>query len=252
MKIILSPAKNIDLNKHLDTEIITCPIFIAEATTLIHKLKKISAKKISTMMHISAELADLNVQRYQDWNEDVEIKEGKGHAIAIFNGEVYRGLDALTMDRTVVLNAQDKIRILSGLYGILKPLDVISPYRLEMGTSWAVTPAKKNLYQFWGNKVTDSLNNEESELIINLASTEYSKVIDFKKLKAKVITPIFKEFKNGDYKIVMVYAKQARGTMARFIISNNITSEEGIKGFNLDGYLYDPNLSKGNEYVFTR
>ena len=144
------------------------------------------------------------------------------------------------------------MRILSGLYGILKPLDVLYPYRLEMGTKWAVTPSKKNLYQFWGDKLANELNKEEQEIIVNVASTEYFKAVNPKKLKARVITPVFKEFKNGSYQVVMVYAKHARGAMARFVVQHNISDPEELKLFNTDGYQYDDNLSTENEWVFTR
>lgn len=252
MKILLSPAKNIDITKRLEIDVTSCSAFIEEAGILIKKLQKYSPKKIAGMMHISPELADLNVQRFNDWDSTIELKENKGHSIAIFNGEVYRGLDALTMNKNVLERAQESLRILSGIYGILKPLDVISPYRLEMGTAWAVTPAKKNLYKFWGNKITNFLNEEEQKMIVNLASTEYSKVIDFKKLKAEVVTPVFKEIKNGKATVVMVYAKQARGKMARYILDNDLHTKEELMTFDLDGYLYDKNLSNGNEIVFTR
>lgn len=252
MKILLSPAKNIDVTKRLTINENSTPYFISEAESLIKKLQKFSPKKIASMMHVSPDLADLNVQRYLEWDTSTELRNGKGQSVAIFNGEVYRGLDALTMDKQTLRRAQQSLRLLSGLYGVLKPLDVISPYRLEMGTKWAVTPTKKNLYKFWGNKVTDFLNAEENEVIVNLASTEYSRVIDFKKINAEVITPVFKEMKNGKPTVVMVYAKQARGKMARFILENGLSAKEEIMSFDLDGYLYDRDLSTDSEIIFTR
>lgn len=252
MKVLLSPAKALDFSKTINVNDSTSPVFINEADSLVKKLKKFSAKKIAKMMSLSADLGDLNFERYQNWQTATELNGENGHAIAVFNGEVYRGFDALTMNGRQVADAQDKIRILSGVYGILKPLDVIYPYRLEMGTKWTVTPAKKNLYQFWGKKIAEELNKEEEELIVNLASTEYFKAVDQKTLKAKVVTPMFKEFKNGDYKVVMVYAKQARGLMARYIVDNNITKAEDLKGFTVGGYHYDDNLSTDSEWVFTR
>lgn len=252
MKILLSPAKKIDLAKRVQTKETSTPKLMSEASYLAKKLKGLSAKKIGDMMKLSPELADLNYERYQSWSEEVKLSDDTARAIEAFDGEVYRGFDALSLNEKELKLAQDKVRILSGLYGILRPLDVIHPYRLEMGTKWAVTSAKKNLYAYWGDKVIDQLNAEESELIVNLASTEYFKVLPKKKLKTRVITPVFKEFKNGEYKVVMVYAKKARGMMARYIVQNNIEEAEMIKGFDTDGYGFDANLSKADEWVFTR
>lgn len=253
MKVILSPAKAIDINKSLSSEQVTIPYFLEEASALVKKIKKFSSKKIGKMMHLSADLSELNHQRYQDWEKAESISEKTGHVSAIFNGEVYRGLDAQSFNLKELEIAQDKIRILSGLYGILKPMDVVYPYRLEMGTKWAVTPAKTNLYKYWGTKLADFLNSEnEDGTLINLASTEYFKAIDKKTLKGRIITPTFKEFKNGDYKVIMVFAKRARGSMARYIVKNNITNPEDIKSFDTDGYRYDENLSGENDWVFTR
>ncbi len=252
MKVLLSPAKAIDMTKRLGTEEVHQPMFITEAEGLMKKMSKFSANKIGKMMHLSKELSQLNYERNQKWEPSVKLTEETGHAMAIFNGEVYRGLDALTLDEKGIQRAQDKVRILSGLYGVLRPLDVVRPYRLEMGTSWAVTAAKKNLYQFWGSKICDALNAEEQEVIVNCASAEYFKAAQLKKVKARVITPVFKDFKNGDYKVIMVFAKQSRGAMARYIIDNNIEEPEEIKGFNVGGYQFDANLSTENEWVFTR
>ncbi|XOV67728.1 MAG: peroxide stress protein YaaA [Fluviicola sp.] len=252
MKVLLSPAKAIDMSKRLQTEQVQEPMFINEAEGLMKKMRKFSANKIGKMMHLSKELAELNYERNQSWDTTATITEETGHAMAIFNGEVYRGLDALTLDEKGIQVAQEKIRILSGLYGLLRPLDVVHPYRLEMGTSWAVTAAKKNLYQFWGSKICDALNEEESDVIVNCASAEYFKAAQLKNVKAKVITPVFKDLKNGDYKVIMVYAKQSRGAMARYIVDHNIEDPEEIKGFNIGGYQFDTNLSTETEFVFTR
>lgn len=252
MKVLLSPAKKIDLAKRVQTKETSAPILMSEASYLAKKLKGLSAKKIGDMMKLSSELADLNYERYQSWSDSAKLGDDTARAIEAFDGEVYRGFDALSLNEKELQTAQDKVRILTGLYGILRPLDVIHPYRLEMGTKWAVTPAKKNLYAYWGDTVIDQLNAEESELIVNLASTEYFKVLSKKKLKTRVITPVFKEFKNGEYKVVMVYAKKARGMMARYIVQHNINDPELIKGFDTDGYGFDANLSKGDEWVFTR
>lgn len=253
MKILLSPAKAIDISKKLKTTKSSVPIFLSEAEMLIAKLRKFTPKKISKLMSLSKDLAELNYQRYQQWEGITSQNELNAHAAAAFNGEVYRGLDAPSMTEQELILAQENIRILSGVYGILKPLDIIYPYRLEMGTKWAVTPSKPNLYKFWGTKIAEALNAENQDgLIINLASSEYFKAVDKKKLKGRVITPIFKDFSNGEYKMVMVYAKKARGFMARYIITNNITDAEEIKSFNTEGYLFDVNQSTDSEWVFTR
>ena len=253
MKVLLSPAKAIDMTKTIDTEVRSMPDFIDDAEGLVKKMAKFSARKIGKMMHLSKDLSDLNYQRYQDWKADITSNGKNAHVIAAFNGEAYRGFDAETLTTKQLDVAQDKVRILSGIYGVLKPLDVIYPYRLEMGTKWAVTPSKTNLYKFWGTKLADSLNAEnKDEVIVNVASTEYFKAVDRKALKGRVVTPIFKDFKNGDYKTIMVFAKRARGAMARYIVVNNISDPEEIKGFDTDGYRYDENLSTKDDWVFTR
>ena len=253
MKVLLSPAKAIDLTKTLNTSDYSTPIFMDEAASLIKKMSKFSAKKIGEMMHLSKELADLNHQRYADWKTITEKNQDNAPVSAAFNGEVYRGLDASSMNPHQLEIAQDKVRILSGVYGILKPLDVIYPYRLEMGTKWAVTPTKSNLYKFWGTKIAESINEEnEDGIVVNLASTEYFKAVDKKTLKGRVITPTFKEFKNGDYKVIMVFAKRARGSMARYIVDNNISDPEQIKLFDTDGYSFNVNMSAEDDWVFTR
>ena len=253
MKILLSPAKAMDMSKKLMSDNGSVPVFMVEAESLIGKLKKLSSKKIGEMMHLSKDLADLNHQRYQDWKNERALNGDNIQVSAGFDGEVYRGLDAPSMTNKELEVAQDRVRILSGVYGVLKPLDVIYPYRLEMGTKWAVTPAKKNLYQYWGTKIAEELNNEnETGITINLASTEYFKAVDKKTLKGRVITPTFKEFKNGDYKVIMVFAKRARGSMARYIVKNNIIDPEQIKMFDTDGYSFDVNQSTENDWVFVR
>jgi cytoplasmic iron level regulating protein YaaA (DUF328/UPF0246 family) len=252
MKVLLSPAKKIDMNKEIQTTETTVPELLNDAESLMKKMKKFSSKKIGTMMHLSTDLSDLNYERNQNWKPITEKDSDSTHAIAAFDGEVYRGFDATSLSKEQLTIAQDKVRILSGLYGILKPLDVIYPYRLEMGTKWAVTPAKKNLYQFWGKRIGDLINSEEEDVIVNCASTEYFKATNTKELKARIITPVFKDLKNGEYKTIMVFAKKARGAMARFIVDNNIQDPEMVKGFDWEGYGYDANLSSENEWVFTR
>lgn len=253
MKVLLSPAKALDMDKQLNTTETSTPIFLDKSEGLVKKLSKFSSNKIGKMMRLSKELSDLNHDRYQTWEPVTEFNGKNAHAIAAFNGEVYRGFDATTLSAEKLKEAQETVRILSGLYGVLKPLDVIYPYRLEMGTKWSVTPKTTSLYKFWGTKIADALNEEnEDGLIVNLASNEYFKAVDKKALKGRVITPTFKEFKNGDYKVIMVFAKRARGSMARYIVDHSIKNVEDLKAFDTDGYRYDENLSSGDDWVFTR
>lgn len=252
MKVLLSPAKAIDMSKTVNTAHFSSPIFMDEAEALMKKMSKFSAKKIGKMMHLSSDLSQLNYDRNQNWKAVAEQNDENSRAVSAFNGEAYRGFDSGSMNEAELNEAQDKVRILSGLYGILKPLDIIYPYRLEMGTKWAVTPSKSNLYKFWGAKIAKALNEEEKNVIVNVASNEYFKAVDSKTLKPRVVTPVFKEFKNGEYKTIMVFAKRARGAMARYIVDNKITDVEDIKGFNTDGYMFDENLSEGDNWVFTR
>ncbi|MFK7787673.1 MAG: peroxide stress protein YaaA [Crocinitomicaceae bacterium] len=253
MKVLLSPAKALDMDKQINAPSASAPIFMDKSESLVKKLSKFSSRKIGEMMHLSKDLSDLNQERYQSWGADTELNDENTYAIAAFNGEVYRGFDAPSLTEEKLREAQDTVRILSGLYGILKPLDVIYPYRLEMGTRWSVTPKTTSLYKFWGTKIADALNEEnEDEIIVNLASTEYFKAVDKKVLKGRVITPTFKDLKNGEYKTIMVFAKRARGQMARYIVDHSISNPEDIKGFDTDGYGYDENLSSENDWVFTR
>lgn len=254
MKIVISPAKS--MNFDVDTSSLdysTIP-FQKETEGLAKKMAKFSGKKLEKMMGISAQLGELNHSRYQDFHITESPSDDVKQAGAIFTGEVYRGLDFLSLDKIEMQKAQEHLRILSGLYGILKPLDLIHAYRLEMGTKWAVTPKTKNLYAFWGTKIANSLNTEmeKGEVLVNLASNEYFKAIDKKVFHGKIITPHFKENKNGVYKIVMMFAKNARGKMARFIIENNISNEEEIKTFEVDGYVFNAEQSTDTDWVFTR
>lgn len=254
MKILLSPAKSLDYSRSIDTPKPTVAPFIDEADYLAKKLQKMSKKKLGDLMKLSAQLSDLNHERYQKWQAPKTLNDDAKPAITVFTGEVYKGVEADTMTHEEFQHAQDQIRILSGLYGILRPLDLMYPYRLEMGTKWSVTPSKKNLYQFWGNKLAKYLNDEmeEDEVIINLASNEYFKAIDKKTIKARIITPVFKELKGDKYKVIMMYAKHARGAMARDIIQQEYTSVEDLKGYDVDGYSYSEQLSTDDEWVFIR
>ena len=203
-------------------------------------------------MKISPALADLNYDRNQNWHQPFSLENSK-QAIYAFTGEVFRGIDIASLAEEKIPLLQDRLRILSGLYGLLKPLDLIHTYRLEMGTRISIGKAD-NLYKFWDSNLADALNNEMKvgDLLINLASSEYFKAVPKKVLKTSMITPIFKELKNGDYKIVMTYAKRARGLMVRYIIENEINTLEELKGFNTDGYAFTESLSTETELVFTR
>lgn len=254
MKILLSPAKSIDTNITTPNATFSFPVFHKEAKLLAQKLAKLSKKKIVALMDVSEAIASLNVERYQNFQLTTTPTEQNQAAAFIFTGEVYRGLDIKSLPETHWESAQKNIRILSGLYGILKPFDLIYPYRLEMGTSWQITPKTKNLYSFWGEKVAKQLGSEmdKNEVIINLASNEYFKVLPKKNIKQQIITPVFKEFKGDKYNTVMIYAKHARGAMARYIVENQINDPERLKRYDVDGYRFQENLSSENEWVFTR
>ena len=256
MKIVLSPAKSLDLEAFISPIEPSIPHFVEEADYLAKKMQKNSVKKIAALMHLSSDLAHLNFERYQQWEKPVQKTAMHKEAGFAFSGEVYRGLQLNTFSPELLQKAQERIRILSGLYGVLKPLDLMYPYRLEMGTKWTITPKTKNLYSFWGSKIANYLNEdfgeESNPVLINLASTEYFKSVDLKKLKARVITPVFKEFKNGEYKIVMMFAKHQRGAMARFILENDIHDPEMLKTYVGDGYQFEINQSSENEWVFIR
>lgn len=254
MKVLLSPAKSIDIAAIPDVKDASVATFLKESEQLVNKLRKFSVKKLETMMHISRDLAELNKDRYANWLLPTERTETIVPAVYAFNGEVYRGLDIQSFSEDELVRAQSTIRIVSGLYGLLKPFDLMVPYRLEMGTKWQVTPKQKNLYQFWGAKLSKFLNaeTEKDEMIVNLASSEYFKAIDRKTLKARVVTPVFKEFKNGEYKIVMMYAKHARGAMARYIVQHDIKEVEDLKHYTIDNYSFDVHQSTEEEWVFVR
>ena len=257
MKIILSPAKSLNESANYAHVNPTAISFPGETERLAKKLEKLSAKQIKKLMHLSDDLADLNYNRYQafstEFNESNSIPAG-----FIFNGAAYLGLDFETLTAEEQQEAQNRLRILSGLYGVLKPFDLIQPYRLEMGTSLKVTPKVTNLYQFWGTKIHDAIVNElkaeESTLLVNVASSEYFKAAKLDKMKGiEVITPIFKDInKNGEYKVNMTFAKRARGLMARYIIQHKLNDAESLKSFDLEGYYFAPKESDSNELVFLR
>ena len=252
MKIVISPAKSLNFEKELPTTQFTQPSFLKESKKVHAVLKQQSPAELSQLMSISDNLADLNWQRNKTWKTPFNSTNSRP-AVYAFDGEVYNGLDAysIPMDKLDLL--QERLRILSGLYGVLKPLDLMQAYRLEMGTKLPIGESK-NLYDFWKATVTDSLNKElkKGELFVNLASNEYFSVVDTKALKVPVITPDFKDYKDGKLKMISFFAKKARGMMVRYIIDTNAETIEDLKGFNYEGYQFDANLSKGNNLVFTR
>jgi len=252
MLTLLSPAKKLnEENQSLDN--CSSPIFVADSEKLINSLRKYSPKKLSKLMGISLTLADLNVERYANWSPN--HTQNVNPAVLTFNGEVYAGLDAISFSKKEKDYAQDNLRILSGLYALLKPYDLIHPYRLEMGTKLKIG-RKNNLYEFWGDKIVDEINaivvNQKENVLVNLASNEYFKSVNKKKLTATVITPIFKDFNNGKYKTIMVYAKKARGMMASYIVKNKIEKVDDLIGFDGDGYCYNQEASSEKEIVFYR
>ncbi|AYN04845.1 MULTISPECIES: peroxide stress protein YaaA [unclassified Flavobacterium] len=252
MKIVISPAKSLNFEKELPTSQYTEASLLKEARQVHKVLKQKNPSELSELMHISDKLAQLNWERNQEWKTPF-TPENARPAIFTFDGDVYTGLDAYTIPVEKLDVLQDKLRILSGLYGILKPLDLIQAYRLEMGTKLPIGEAK-NLYEYWKETVTKTLNKElkKDELFVNLASNEYFSAVDVKALKVPVITPDFKDYKDGKLKIISFFAKKARGMMVRYIIDTDAETIDDLKGFNYEGYHFDANLSKGNHLVFTR
>ena len=252
MKILLSPAKSLDYKSDLPTLKTSEGCFLNEAHYLNSILKKKSPKDLSGLMNISTSLGELNYQRNNSWSLPFSQKNAR-QSIYAFSGDVYRGLDSYTVEEGKIDFMQNSVRIISGLYGLLKPLDLIQPYRLEMGTKMPVDD-NKNLYEYWRQKITNQLNKElaDDEPVLNLASNEYFKVIDRKVVKTDIHTANFKQLKNSEYKTIAIFSKKARGMMTRFIIDNNITDVNDLKSFNYDGYLFHESLSSKTEFVFTR
>ena len=252
MKIVISPAKSLDFDSPVPVKTFSQPVFLTEAGKINNVLRKKSPAALAKLMSISEKLAELNWKRNQAWQLPFTPQNAR-QAIFAFKGEVYVGLDAFTIPEDKIDFLQDQLRILSGQYGLLKPLDLIQPYRLEMGTKLKIGN-KENLYKFWGDSITKVLNDEmkDGEVLVNLASNEYFKVINKKLLKAPVITPVFKDYKNGKLKVISFFAKKARGMMTRFIVDNNLTNPEDLKAFDKAGYLFDSSLSTAKEFVFTR
>ncbi|MEC8680000.1 MAG: peroxide stress protein YaaA [Bacteroidota bacterium] len=252
MKILISPSKTLSFDSEVNCEFKSESRLIDE-TKILHKiLLNYSSEDLKSLMSVSDKIAELNYNRFKNW-EDPTLSNNSRQAVYAFKGDVYSGLDADTIEEDKFDYLQNSLRILSGYYGLLRPFDQILPYRLEMGTKLE-NENGNNLYKFWGDKITDVLNEDinEDDIIVNLASDEYFKSINKDKIKSKVITPVFKEFKNGTYKVIAIYAKKARGLMSRFLIERKSTSVDDIKLFNVDGYSFDSALSNNQELVFTR
>ena len=261
MLMVVSPAKKLDESpwRPIETEegaplAPTCAQFLPQAAELIEQLKQLGPHQIAQLMHLSEKLAELNYERFQAWQQPFPEDKAKPAAY-LFKGDVYQGLDIEHLPAKSVLYLQNHLRILSGLYGLLRPLDQILPYRLEMGTKFA-THQGQDLYAFWGETLTQALNQtlqqHEQKVLVNLASNEYFKAVQPKKLSGRLVTPVFKEWKNGQYKIISFYAKKARGEMARYAALNQLEQVEDLKYFDLDGYRFDPAGSSEDQWLFTR
>lgn len=252
MLFLISPAKTLDFESSSFTNEMTQPLFQAESSQLIDIMREYSSEDLSRMMKVSEKIADLNVARFKLWALPFDLQNSK-QAIFAFKGDVYTGLAVETMDETGLRYLQSNLRILSGLYGVLKPLDLMQAYRLEMGTKLS-HPRCADLYQFWGGKITDKLNSElaDHDCVVNLASNEYFKVIKEKQLSKTLITPVFKDEKNGKYKIISFYAKKARGLMMRYAADKQIKQAQDLKQFNYDGYHFDEAESSEFTWIFKR
>ncbi|MEM9855845.1 MAG: peroxide stress protein YaaA [Bacteroidota bacterium] len=253
MIAVVSPAKTLDFESQYDFDH-TLPKFQKEALELIDVLKQQSASEVKELMSISDQLAQINVERYHEFTKKKNPVHAR-HAIFAFQGDVYQGLEAENFSEKELDFSQSHFRILSGLYGLIRPLDLIQPYRLEMGTKLRVN-GSKNLYEFWGDRIASQLNRDlkqqGDDLLINLASVEYFKSVDIKKLRAKVIDVDFKDFSNGEYKVISFFAKKARGMMSRYIIKNQPKTVEELKGFDYDGYYFDESNSTDRLLAFKR
>nr|WP_298415006.1 peroxide stress protein YaaA [uncultured Halomonas sp.] len=254
MLSIISPAKTLDFETPPSTEQYTQPDYLEQSMELVEILRDYSPQQLAELMSISDKLAGLNTARYSEWSPPFTLDNAK-QAVQAFQGDVYTGLEASTFSTEDNAFAQDHLRILSGLYGLLRPLDLMQPYRLEMGTRLP-NAAGKDLYAFWKDRLTQDLEaavtRSGSNVLVNLASNEYSKAIDIKRLSARVITPVFKDAKNGQYKIISFYAKKARGLMSAWLIRNRVDSPDAIKTFDVAGYRFSSAMSEGDTLVFTR
>jgi cytoplasmic iron level regulating protein YaaA (DUF328/UPF0246 family) len=253
MIIVISPAKTLDFESELTTKRHTKPRFLADSQELIDTMRRYSALDIAELMKVSMKIAELNFERFAEWHTPFTTSNSR-QAVLAFKGDVYDGLEASTLSKEDFDFLQDHLRILSGLYGLLRPLDLMQPYRLEMGRN-IPNPRGKNLYEFWGHKITDTLNRElaaDDGTLINLASVEYFKAVKPREIQGRIITPQFKDWKNGQYKMISFYAKKARGMMTRYITTNRLTNPEDIQGFDTAGYRFSEEMSKGDDWVFLR
>ncbi|MEB6675764.1 peroxide stress protein YaaA [Acinetobacter haemolyticus] len=254
MLALISPAKTLDYTTALPTDTYTRPRLLEQSQQLIDVCRKLSASEIASLMTVSEKIANLNVERFRDWNADFDFSNAR-QALFAFKGDVYTGLDAYHLKDQDIDFAQQHLRMLSGLYGLLRPLDLMMPYRLEMGTKLKNSRGH-NLYEFWGSIITDQINQDLAEIdakvLVNLASDEYYKSVNEKKIQAEIIKPVFLDQKNGKYKVISFYAKKARGLMARYLIENKLSQVEQLKAFDSEGYYFDAESSSDKELVFKR
>jgi len=250
MLIVISPAKKLDYTSSVNSSLSTQPELLDHSQELLQGLKALAPQEVSSLMSLSDKLGALNFERFQEWQTPF-TEDNARPAVLAFKGDVYQGLDADSMSDEDLRWAQDHLRILSGLYGLLRPLDLMQAYRLEMGTKFT-NPRGADLYQFWGDIITNELNKAGSSVLVNLASNEYFKSVHKKDLSARIITPVFMDKKNDKYKIISFYAKKARGLMSSYIIRNRITDVEKIKNFDSDGYSYNAARSEADQWVFVR
>lgn len=254
MLALISSAKTLDYETALPTDIYTQPRLLEHSQQLIDVCRKLSATEIASLMTVSEKIANLNVERFRDWNAEFDFSNAR-QALFAFKGDVYTGLDAYHLKDQDIDFAQQHLRMLSGLYGLLRPLDLMMPYRLEMGTKLKNTRGN-NLYEFWGSIITDQINQDlaeiDAKLLVNLASDEYYKSVNEKKIQAEIIKPVFLDQKNGKYKVISFYAKKARGLMARYLIENKLSQVEQLKAFDSEGYYFDAESSSDKELVFKR
>lgn len=254
MLALISPAKTLDYTTALPTDTHTQPRLLEQSQQLIDVCRKLSATEIASLMTVSEKIANLNVERFRDWNAEFDFSNAR-QALFAFKGDVYTGLDAYHLKDQDIDFAQKHLRMLSGLYGLLRPLDLMMPYRLEMGTKLKNSRGN-NLYEFWGSIITDQINQDLAEIdakvLVNLASDEYYKSVNEKKIQAEIIKPVFLDQKNGKYKVISFYAKKARGLMARYLIENKLSQVEQLKAFDSEGYYFDAESSSDKELVFKR
>jgi len=254
MLTVISPAKTLDFESPALTDQFTQPAHLHQSRKLMRHLRKKSSSDLSKLMNVSSAIADLNVARNKRWKTPFKPENAK-QALFAFKGDVYIGLDADSMNSDNIQFAQNHLRMLSGLYGLLRPLDLMQPYRLEMG-SRLITDQGSNLYQFWDMRITKALNSElktiNSKVLLNLASSEYFKAVRPKSIRGRIVTPVFMDYHQGEYQMIGFFAKKARGSMARYIIDRQINEVDEIKNFNREGYIYSPSLSNEAEWVFTR